>query len=361
MKWSSLMVKGMQLAGRFFEEAIAPVIEICRPSLRGRYAAGLIGFGSDVLGHDDAFSQDHEWGCRCLLWLPDDEFRHADALRRCLGKRLPSWFMGFPTRFKRVPGLGMIPASDGEPNVEVTTFERYLRFQFGMDHFPPRRIEWLCIPEQKLLEFTRGRLFRDPGRRWARLRQRVAYLPNPIWRFKLFYAWDNLHWHLDLVGLSVARGELLSAHLTLQRIVDRLMDLAFLLSGRYRPGTLKWIGREFHSLPLARRLGPLLKELVAARDPGQTRSTVEAAIRLLVREHNRLGITSKAALLPPDPGARGQVSFSLRDVVAKLRRSLPSDLRSLPIQGACDQWLTNDDVLIDARQGRRFAAVYARS
>ena len=44
------------------------------PQLVGRHAAGLIGYGSDVLGYDDDLSRDHEWGPRGLIWLQDADY-----------------------------------------------------------------------------------------------------------------------------------------------------------------------------------------------------------------------------------------------------------------------------------------------
>ena len=50
-----------------------------------KYAAGLIGYGSDVLGHGDEISRDHEWGPRCTIWLTKDAYnKYASLINRYL-------------------------------------------------------------------------------------------------------------------------------------------------------------------------------------------------------------------------------------------------------------------------------------
>jgi hypothetical protein len=58
---------GLELARRFFAEAVEPLVASVAPDLR--FSAGLLGDGSDVLGYDDDVSRDHGWGPRCQLLL----------------------------------------------------------------------------------------------------------------------------------------------------------------------------------------------------------------------------------------------------------------------------------------------------
>lgn len=50
-------LNGLNLAGVFFQEIIEPIITDEFQALK--YAAGLIGSGSEVLGFDDEMSADH--------------------------------------------------------------------------------------------------------------------------------------------------------------------------------------------------------------------------------------------------------------------------------------------------------------
>lgn len=68
-------MKGLELAGIIFFKVVKELIDQEFPNLKERYAGGLIGYGSDVLGNDDEFSKDHEWGSRCHIWLTYDDYK----------------------------------------------------------------------------------------------------------------------------------------------------------------------------------------------------------------------------------------------------------------------------------------------
>ena len=57
---------------------------------RLRYAAALLGPGSEVLGFDTERSTDHDWGPRLQVFLGADEAeRHAGPVTEMLAERLP--------------------------------------------------------------------------------------------------------------------------------------------------------------------------------------------------------------------------------------------------------------------------------
>ncbi|HEU0299458.1 MAG TPA: hypothetical protein VFR37_08395, partial [Longimicrobium sp.] len=60
-------IPGLELSRLFFVEAVRPLLDAAFPGLR--YAAGLLGSGSDVLGFDTEMSRDHDWGPRVDLFL----------------------------------------------------------------------------------------------------------------------------------------------------------------------------------------------------------------------------------------------------------------------------------------------------
>ena len=62
-------MKGLDLSRKYYFECIKPIIQDNVPELEGKYAAALIGYGSDVIGNDDEISRDHEWGPRCHILL----------------------------------------------------------------------------------------------------------------------------------------------------------------------------------------------------------------------------------------------------------------------------------------------------
>ncbi len=357
-------MQGLELGERFYREEVSPLVDRRFPALQGRYGAGLTGYGSDVLGHDDELSRDHEWGPRCFLWLRERDYRrYAADLDQALDRELPRTFLGFQTRFRVDPAIqALVPVAgreEGFHHVVITTVRRHLGFQIGSRRLPCGAIEWLCIPEQRLLEFVRGRVFADPTGEITRAREALAYLPDGVWRYKMLYSWSILGWQLTNIGLCAARGDALSARFALHRCMGACVQLAFLFNRRYRPGTIKWLSREFYALPeLAADIGPLLEEALASPDLGHAAGLIDGVAQQLAGAHSRLGITA------PVPVAaqlyRGQVCFSPDELMGALRASLPPDLAGLEIQGGCDQWVSNEDVLIWAKHFRRLGPFYRR-
>lgn len=62
-----VFVSGLELSRRFFHEAVRPLVTSVFPDLR--YAAALLGQGSEVLGFDNELSVDHDWGPRVFILL----------------------------------------------------------------------------------------------------------------------------------------------------------------------------------------------------------------------------------------------------------------------------------------------------
>jgi len=314
-------VKGLDLSERFYREVVSPLIATALPQLVSRCAAGLIGFGSDVLGHDDEQSRDHEWGARCILWLaPEDYAAYADVLESMLDQQVPSTFYGFPARFRRHPIGYFVPAGDeqrGVHHVGLTTVQRFLQFNPGMQGEQLEPLDWLCIPEQKLLEVTRGRIFHDPVGDITRIRESLAY----------------------------------------QRTAQVVIRLVFLLNRAYCPGTVKWVSREFFALPRVSELvGPLIERGYSA-SLDEAAANMESIFEILVQEFNRLGMTETVELTAPS-SARGHFRWSSSAVVLALEKRLSPELRELEWGGGIDQWVTNEDILIWANQYTKFKPVY---
>jgi len=356
-------MRGLELSEQFYWQVVSPLIARRFPWLQERYAAGLIGYGSDVLGYDDEISRDHEWGPRGHIWLSTADYsRYARRLDRILHEELPLEFLGFKTRFVVDHGLqALVPAPEGQTgthhHVAITTVPRYLRIQFGLRRLPPTVLDWICLPEQKLLELTRGKVFYDPVGEISAVRQAFAYLPDDVWRFKLQYAWEAVD-SVDVAMLNAARGDTLSARINLNKLVESIVRIVFLLNRRYCPGSPKWLSREFYALPrLAREIGPRLEECQVMDDIPASCSVIADVLRILVDEQNRLGITEPVTLEAPEY-RQEQQSFYLQKVIRALAESLPPELRELEIHGGSDQWVTNADVLIWAEQYGKLRAIY---
>ena len=97
---------GLDISSDYYHLIIRPLIENYFPQLSNGHAAALIGWGSDVLSNDDKLSRDHEWGPRCIIFLPDSLLNLADDLRKLLNAEIPPFFMDYPTRFTIDEGSG---------------------------------------------------------------------------------------------------------------------------------------------------------------------------------------------------------------------------------------------------------------
>ena len=104
-------MNGMDLCEAFYRECAGPIIEAQFPNLR--CSAGLLGFGSDVLGYDDDISRDHLWGPRLYVFPEACTPEKKDALYAALVRGLPRTFLGFPVGFGEIDEHGIAALSEG--------------------------------------------------------------------------------------------------------------------------------------------------------------------------------------------------------------------------------------------------------
>ena len=76
MSHSAAQEKGLALSRSFFTEIVRPILINHFPSVftDGNYCACLIGNGSEVLGYDNAMSQDHDFGPRVQILLTSEDY-----------------------------------------------------------------------------------------------------------------------------------------------------------------------------------------------------------------------------------------------------------------------------------------------
>lgn len=133
-------VKGMQLCERFFHDHAKTMIESKFPDLQ--YSAGLIGYGSDVLGYDDVISTDHMWGPRFYLFLNEVDMDKKEEIFCTLSKNLPCLYEGYGVNFTEpdpndcgVQHPKMIKSGNVNPLIFIQTFDAYLSEQLGISSF----------------------------------------------------------------------------------------------------------------------------------------------------------------------------------------------------------------------------------
>jgi hypothetical protein len=194
-------IPGLELNEAFYDEVVRPIVAAWP------HAAARIGAGSDVLGYDDATSTDHGWGLMLRIFVKEESVEEVQA---AIDDALPDTFRDRPTRFRD-------PGDDRPPihHVVVSTLRDWLLDNLGAD---PRdglaAVHWLVLSQQKLLEVTRGRLFRDDHQELRTVRELLTWYPEDVWHWMLASQWRRIAQEEAFVGRS--------AEVTGQRAGDEL-------------------------------------------------------------------------------------------------------------------------------------------
>jgi hypothetical protein len=324
--------------------------EVVGPLLAGRpHSAALLGTGSDVLGYDTVTSTDHGWGPRLVVFVPAAE---VAAVRRLVEAGLPERFRGWPVRY----GWDDVPVRH---HVEVSALDGWLRRRLGVD---PREAmttrDWLTVPQQALLEVTRGAVYADHDGELGRVRALLARFPPDVRRWLLSCQWTRIAQEEAFVGRAAQVGDELGSRVVAARLVRELMRLGFLLADRYWPYP-KWFGTAFARLPIAADLGPALDRVLAAGGATAREEALVAAYGVVAAAHNAAGVTA-----PLDPAVRpfhrrGSRVLDAGRFAAACRAAVADPwLRALPPVGSVDQVSDSTDVLSDVAVARRLGSLY---
>jgi hypothetical protein len=326
---------------------VGPLLGEFRPGLV--YAAARLGTGSDVLGFDSARSTDHDWGPRLQVLLADEA--ESLLITDFLGPRLPRTFRGYPVFF---PASNQ-PAAGPRHWVEVTGLRSWLTGLLGFDPTGPVGLEdWLATPTQRLAEVTAGAVYHDGPGELTRVRARLTWYPDDVWRYVLACQWSRIGQEEAFPGRCAEAGDELGAAVIRARLARDVMLLWLLMHRRYPPYS-KWLGSAFARLPGAARIGP---ELAGAISGADWERHLARAYVLTAELHNDLGLTE-----PLDTATRPyydrpyQVIGAGRLADALLATIGDPGLRARPPIGAVDQFLDSTDAL--GRPPLRRAAVGA--
>ncbi len=170
-------VSGLALCRSFYDEVVAPAVGVS-------HAAALLGPGSDVLGYDTSRSTDHDWGPRCQVFVQQPDL---NVVRARVLASLPLTHRGWPVAIGR-------DGEQPEPQVVVATLPVWLRGELGWDlnDRDVSAVDWLLMPQTRLLGVTRGAVFVDPEGDLAQLRRRLAWYPDPVWWWLMACQWQRL-------------------------------------------------------------------------------------------------------------------------------------------------------------------------
>ncbi len=291
----SRFTPGLELSRNYYRQVLGPLIALHFSSLR--YAAALVGPGSDVLGFDTEVSIDHDWGPRLLLFLGEaDVVGFSEEIARMLRRSLPASFLGFPTSFTDAGADGtrqMTLHVDGERRhgIEIETVSSFVAQRLGAGSVEgPSHEDWLGFSEQALLEITAGDVFVDMTGELSAARRRLAYYPQDVWLYHMASHWARLAEIEPFVGRAGDAGDDLGSRLVAASIVRELMLLSFNIERVYAPYE-KWLGTAFLKLCVAAELQPYMERSMTAGSWLEREDALCMAYRSVARAHNKLGVT----------------------------------------------------------------------
>ena len=347
-------IPGLKLNRFFFEEAIKPIMTKHYPSLK--YDAALIGPGSEVLGFDDRVSSDHHWGPRLQLFFSESDYtKFHEEIKLLFQNQLPYQIYGYSTHWSKPdPNDSMNQFLESKSSglinhrIEIYSISSYLKQVFNITNTTLTDIDWLVLPEQRLLEFTSGEVYCQGLNELPTVRKSLTYYPNNVWYYRLLSEWDHIAEEIAFVGRSASRGDDLGSRLVASRLVQRIIRLAFILSKKYIPYS-KWFAYSFSLLPIATELQPILLDIVKSDNWRVREELLCSAYLLLLDKQNSLHITPEIRLKPIKFHSRDQSVLDVHKIIVELKKRLKPPLTDIKYSiGSVDQFIDDTHILTDA-------------
>lgn len=351
-------IKGLELSGIYYREAVLPILEKELPGLR--HGAGLLDYGSDLLGFDTERSMDHGWGPRVMLFLAAEDFeRQRASLPKLLAEKLPVEIRGFPTHMGlHADGTIHMQAIERGPvehRVTLHSASGYAKSRLGLTlPLSLSVMDWLSVPQQRLAVLQRGGVFHDGLGELEALRKSLAWYPHDLWLHLMACQWEQIAQEEPFVARTGDVGDELGSRVLAARLVKQMMQLCFLMEKCYRPYS-KWMGTAFKALNCAPELLPLLEAALACSLWQEREKALAKAYSALAQLHNALGLGEVQSTEPQKFHSRpyqvimaGRFAGALRALVTDPEvKRLPKGL------GGIDQMSDNVDLLEDLDLCRR--------
>lgn len=278
------MIKGLELAEKYFWAYGAPMIEQKFSGYKGRVAAGLVGDGSECYGFDDEISRDHDWGPGFCLWLNQPDYQ-------ALGTKLAEELAQLPAEFE---GIGAKKISEwGQGRVGVFEIGAFYKKFIGFDHIPTNIKEWRVIPENYLAAATNGKVFVDPLGEFTSFREGLrSFYPDDVRLKKIASRCMTIAQSGQYNFMRcVRRKEFVAARYAEAQFCAQAISLIFLLNRQYTP-FYKWMHRAMKGLPILGEAGyKLLSDFVISYGHEKKSRLIEETCALIIGELGREGLS----------------------------------------------------------------------
>ena len=336
-------IKGLELCEDFFNEYAKPIIDKYFPDLQ--YSAGLIGYGSDVLGYDDEVSRDHMWGPRFYMFLSDNDIDKKSEIFNRFAENLPYEYMGYSVNFTEpdwsdcgVQHPQFINSGKVNPLIFIQTFDEFLIDEIGtanLDNITP--LNWLAFSEHRLLSLVSGKLFVDK----LNIREQTAkinFYPDDVKLYLIASQWELISSEQAFVKRCGDCGDEIGSQIICARIVERLMRLCFLYKGKYAPYS-KWFGTAFNKLDIDENIKIKLNVALQANDLIERENNLVEAQALVADLHNASGLTDKADYgIESYFGRDIKVIFADKFVDATVTKLKGTIFENIPLIGTMSQF-----------------------
>ena len=251
-------MNGIELAKKYYEAYGIAMLEEQFGNVSDRIAIGLVGEGSECLGYDDAFSQDHDFEPGFCLWITAaDERKFGFKLERAYTK-LPKTFLGYT----RSP---LSPVGGNRHGVLV--IEDFYRKFLGTEGVPETFAQWFSIPSATLRAAVSGQVWKDDLGAFSAVREALQKgYPRDV-QLKKLAAHTIMMNQSGQYNLErcLARGEIGAAQLCTAEFVRHAISAVYLLNNVYEP-FYKWAYRGMREFPVLSELEELLTALPVADD-----------------------------------------------------------------------------------------------
>lgn len=338
----SSFIQGLPLCEGFFFHEAKPLLDRHFPDLP--YAAGLIGYGSDVLGYDDEMSRDHMWGPRFYLFLRQEDIPQKEAVFRMFSENLPYEYKGFSVNFTEpdpndngVRHPRFISAGKVNPLIFIQTPDSFLAGELGTaDLESLSAFDWLTFSEHRLLSLVSGKLFVDKLGMKNKLLP-LRYYPRAVKNYLIASNWEIIASEQAFVKRCGLCGDDAGSMLICARIVERLMRLCFLYQEVYAPYS-KWFGTAFDRLSLDGDIKAAVPAPLSAGTLEEREDRLAAAQSAVAELHNRSGVTEPIPYkIEPYFGRDIKVIYADKFAQAVQKTLRGTSLDGVPLIGSLSQ------------------------
>lgn len=276
---------GLELSEAYYNTYGRSMLSEKFPEYQQFAAVGLVGEGSECLGFDDIFSEDHDFGPGFCIWLPDDIFQKV-------GHQMQQAYNFLPKSFEN---KNRVETLEGSGRIGVFSITEFYKKYIGK--IPQTNLDWLMLPETTLCTITNGKVFTDPsGQFTAQRNQLLQFYPKDVFLKKLVARLATMAQSGQYnYERCMKRGDNAAAFMACSEFVKAATSAVYLLNRKYMP-FYKWMFRGMDQLTILPEIKRMLERLVVMQDITENTAKkvllIEEICILVRKELNHQGISA---------------------------------------------------------------------